>query len=299
MTRCRSAGTRGANTGLAGSAEPAPSGHTRHTCVKRRIDEVRFRPIPSALSEGGGSLQSYEPESPHEQELEQGLRLVSRSRRRGRQSGATIGGFTDARPALVVDDERESRQLLSANLARVGLRVRDVASGLEALQVAGEEQPSLAVVEVCLADLSGYEVCHELKARFGTALPVVLISQLRSHPLDRVAGLLIGADDYMVKPVDLNEFVVRARKLIARGLPADTYVASLLTPRELEILYLLADGLEQQEIAEGLQISSKTVATHIERVLHKLGARSRAKAIALAYQSGLMNDRLRDRGAAS
>ena len=43
------------------------------------------------------------------------------------------------------------------------------------------------------------------------------------------AGLLIGADDYMVKPLDLNEFVVRARKLIARGLPADTHVASLLT----------------------------------------------------------------------
>jgi DNA-binding NarL/FixJ family response regulator len=199
----------------------------------------------------------------------------------------------------VVDDECESRQLLAASLERIDLRVRAVANGLEALAAVEDDQPSLAVIEVCLPDISGYEVCHELNAKFGAAVPVMLVSRLRSHPLDRVAGLLIGADDYMVKPVDVNEFVVRARKLVARSLPADTHVASLLTPRELEILYLLADGLEQQEIAERLQISSKTVATHIERVLHKLGARSRAKAIALAYQSGLMNDRLRQRSAAS
>jgi DNA-binding NarL/FixJ family response regulator len=205
----------------------------------------------------------------------------------------------DDRPVLLVDHEDESRRVLSARLARIGLRVHEVANGLEALELALHEQPALAVVEVCLADVSGYEVCHELKTKFDTALPVILISRLRSHPLDRIAGLLIGADDYMVKPVDLNEFVVKAKKFVARGLPADKHVASLLTPRELEILRLLADGLEQREISEGLQISSKTVSTHIERVLHKLGARSRAKAIALAYQSGLMNDRLTRRDAAS
>jgi two-component system nitrate/nitrite response regulator NarL len=199
---------------------------------------------------------------------------------------------TDARPVLVVDDDEDCRQLLSASLARTGLRVRDMATGVEALHVARHERVALAVVEVCLGDVSGYEVCHELKEGLGYTLPVILVSGQRVEPLDRVAGLLIGADDYLVKPVDPDELLVRARKLIIRATPAEPALNSLLTPRELEILCLLADGLEQREISDQLHISSKTVATHIERILGKVGARSRAQAIAIAYQTGLMDDRL-------
>jgi DNA-binding NarL/FixJ family response regulator len=67
---------------------------------------------------------------------------------------------------------------------------------------------------------------------------------------------------------------------------------SSLTPREREVLQLLAEGLEQSEIAERLVISSKTVASHIERILAKLGVRSRAQAVAAAFREGLVSNSL-------
>jgi DNA-binding NarL/FixJ family response regulator len=202
-----------------------------------------------------------------------------------KQSRSTAG-------VLVVDPEAELRRSVCAILARVGVRTREAETGVEALRVVAQETPSLVVLEVCLEDISGYEVCHEIKQTTGTRVPVILMSRLRSEPLDRVAGLLIGADDYLVKPFDHDEFLIRTRKLIERSHPDESPVIATLTRREREILCLLADGLEQRDISEALLISPKTVGTHIEHILGKLGARSRAQAIAIAYQGGLMDSRM-------
>jgi DNA-binding NarL/FixJ family response regulator len=125
---------------------------------------------------------------------------------------------------------------------------------------------------------------------YGSSLPVLLVSAVRIEAFDRAAGLLIGADDYMVKPLDPDELIARVRRHLAprpRGAEADTGV-ELLTPREHEVLQLLADGLDQREIAQRLVISPKTVATHIQHVLAKLGVHSRAQAVAAAHRHGLI-----------
>ena len=166
----------------------------------------------------------------------------------------------------------------------------------EALRAVAQESPLLALLDVCLDDISGYEVCHEIKQTTGKRVPVILMSGQRTDPLDRVAGLLIGADDYLAKPFDLDELLIRTRKLIERSLPSESPIMATLTPREREILCLLADGLEQRDISDALLISPKTVGTHIEHILGKLGARSRAQAIAIAYQDGLMESRMRQTG---
>jgi two-component system, NarL family, nitrate/nitrite response regulator NarL len=148
------------------------------------------------------------------------------------------------------------------------------------------------LAEVNLPEVSGYEVCHELHDRYGDEIPVIFLSADRTEPYDRVAGLLLGAVDYITKPFDSDELLARVRSALRRT-PAEAKRGpagapwSSLTARELEVLGLLSHGLNQTEIAARLVISSKTVGTHIQRVLTKLGVHSRAQAVAHAHEHGL------------
>ena len=157
-------------------------------------------------------------------------------------------------------------------------------SGSEAIALAQEGEPSVAILEIPLEVLSGYEVCRALKSSRGSAVSVLFLSGARTESYDRVAGLLVGADDYLVKPYAADELLVRVRRLEARARPMSTGAREKLTRRESDVLRLLAQGLTQDEIAGRLEISSKTVSTHIEHVLRKLGVHSRAQAVALAFR---------------
>jgi DNA-binding response OmpR family regulator len=194
-------------------------------------------------------------------------------------------------PALVVDPDPRQRTVLSALLRRAGFRAETAATGEEALEAARRERPQLVVLEVRLGDISGYEVCRALRDEFGDALGIMFVSADRTDRCDRVAGLMIGADDYLGKPLVGDELLARARALARRAGAYDHLKAPALrnglTERELEVLHLLADGNDQHTIAERLFITPKTVAKHIEHILTKLPARSRAEAVAIAYRRGL------------
>ena len=112
----------------------------------------------------------------------------------------------------------------------------------------------------------------------------------------RTAGLLLGADDYVAKPFDDGELLARMRRSLGRaerGAPnckgrKTPEGGTPLSPREFEILGLLSEGLRQADIAERLVLSPKTVGTHIQHILFKLGVHSRAQAVAEAYRQGLV-----------
>jgi DNA-binding NarL/FixJ family response regulator len=208
----------------------------------------------------------------------------------GQDANGTAPGPSEA-PVLVVDPDSDQRREVAEMLTRAGFRVKVIESGEEALEEARRERPNLVVLEVRLSDISGYEVCRSLKDEFGDSVGVIFVSRDRTETSDRVAGLMIGADDYMCKPLAADELVARARGLARRteahehlGAPA---LRAGLTPRELEVLQLLADGHNQEAIAERLFVSPRTVGKHIEHILSKLPARSRAEAVAIAYQRGL------------
>jgi DNA-binding NarL/FixJ family response regulator len=117
------------------------------------------------------------------------------------------------------------------------------------------------------------------------------VSGTRTEAFDRAAGILLGADDYMVKPVDAGELVARVWRLTARANGHREPVTNgsqrrldVLSARERQVLDLLAEGSDQDQIANALYISPKTVATHIQRILTKLGVRSRTQAVALALR---------------
>jgi DNA-binding NarL/FixJ family response regulator len=203
------------------------------------------------------------------------------------EEGSTI------RLILVVDRNAGTRSRVAGLLERMGYETHQAQNGREALEAARQGQPALVLLEVNLAEVSGYEVCRELRERFGDDVAIIFLSGDRTEPYDRVAGLLLGADDYIVKPFDEGELLARVRSALrhsavppsngSQGAPA----AEALTSREREVLKLLARGLTQAEIAQELFISPKTVAGHIQRVLTKLGVHSRAQAVALAHEHGL------------
>jgi DNA-binding NarL/FixJ family response regulator len=196
---------------------------------------------------------------------------------------------------LVVDPDDGFRGFVSSLLRRVGYRTIEEASGEGAVLAARELRPVLVVVEVELPGVSGYQVCRELRDEFGEELPIIFVSGGRTDSLDRVAGLLIGADEYLVKPIAPEELLARIGRLLMRGAVgsraprAPDANALSLSAREAEVLRLLAHGLTNKAIAQMLLISPKTVATHVQRILTKLGVRSRSEAVALAYREGLVD----------
>jgi DNA-binding response OmpR family regulator len=181
-------------------------------------------------------------------------------------------------PILVVDDDDTLLQCVSALLEEAGFVVLAARTGEEGLALARSGSPRAAVVDVCLPGLSGYEVCRVLKEET-VALPVLFVSGERTESFDRVAGLLIGADDYLIKPFAPDELLARLRGLLRRN--EDEFHS--LTRREAEVLRCLGEGLGPSVIAERLVISPKTVGTHIEHIYEKLGVHSRAQALVAAY----------------
>jgi two-component system, OmpR family, response regulator len=186
---------------------------------------------------------------------------------------------------LVVDDDAAFRSFVVDLLGSAGFSTVEAGNGEDGLARARECALEAALVDVVLPGVSGYEVCRALKEE--REIPVVLMSGEQTEPVNRVAGLLIGADDYVVKPFAPDELLARMRRLVRT--PVAAAEASTLSKRELEVLQLLADGLDQDEIAERLVLSPKTVSSHIQRILGKLDVHSRAQAIAQAYRSGILS----------
>ena len=212
-------------------------------------------------------------------------------------SGGNDNQVGDCGVILVIDHDREFRTLAEEVLGRMNHPARAVASADEGQEFLDGERPALVVIEVELPELNGLAILARLLETFGDDLPVILTSATRGTPLDRAAGLLLGADDYLVKPIDPAELVARVRRSLRRsgvrrapngnGNGRQPREAKL-SPREREILELLAEGQTQKEIAAELVISPKTVGTHIQHVLAKLGVHSRAQAVAVAYHDGLV-----------
>jgi DNA-binding response OmpR family regulator len=105
---------------------------------------------------------------------------------------------------------------ISSLLASAGFGIAEADTGEAALALARAVQPRLALVDVYLPGLSGYEVCHRLKAEYGEALPVVLVSRERREDLDRVAGALLGADDCVTSPVSRERLLSLVERLLER-----------------------------------------------------------------------------------
>ncbi len=115
---------------------------------------------------------------------------------------------------LIVEDEKKTASLVALYLEREGFRTIVAYDGRQALELARRHSPSLVILDLMLPLLDGWEVCREL--RRSSDVPILILSA-REEEIDRVAGLTLGADDYVIKPFSPRELVARVKAILRRG----------------------------------------------------------------------------------
>jgi DNA-binding NarL/FixJ family response regulator len=189
---------------------------------------------------------------------------------------------------LVVDDNPGFCEFITTLCENAGLEMAQAGDADAAMAIARRRHVDAAIVDVELPGVSGYELCRQLRDQCGQGLPVIFVSGTRTDPIDRAAGILVGGDDYLVKPVDPDELLARVRRLLERAGAWGRPATSDLSEREVEVLQLVAEGWPPVQVASKLVISPKTVSSHMQRILTKLGVHTRAQAVAVAYEAGLI-----------
>jgi two-component system phosphate regulon response regulator PhoB len=204
---------------------------------------------------------------------------------------------------LVVEDEPDLRSLLDRSLEEAGYRVSLAEDGIEALEKAATEPLDLILLDLMIPHVDGIEVCKRLKRDERTArLPVIMLTA-RQEPVDRIVGLELGADDYITKPFNLRELVLRVGAVLRRsrgergrsgvlgyaGLRLDPVARIVtvddrethLTGREFDLLHFLLSHpnsvfnrseLLRQVWEYDFEGYDRTVDAHVARLRRKLGA---------------------------
>lgn len=117
---------------------------------------------------------------------------------------------------LLAEDEGSLREMISLNLDLEGYHTVSVSTGMQALRKAREERFDLLILDVMLPELDGFAVCESIRLENAT-VPILFLTA-KNASTDRVQGLKLGADDYLAKPFDLEELLLRVNSLIKRGL---------------------------------------------------------------------------------
>src|SRR4051812_12213569 len=161
----------------------------------------------------------------------------------------TGGPEGEAGRFIVVDDDPNARSLVVEVLRLGRFQVYESPTGEDALEAIRREAPDGLILDVMLPGISGFEVCSVVREEFGSNMAIIFVSGTKTEPLDQAAGLLLGADDYIIKPFEPDELLARVRAVVRRSsFPRRSRFrspgTSQLTPRELEVLRLLAQGLD-------------------------------------------------------
>lgn len=204
---------------------------------------------------------------------------------------------------LVVDDDKDISKLLEIYLINEGYKVYKANDGVEALEIINEKDIHLVILDIMMPRLNGIEVCKKIREKL--TIPILMLSA-KSEDLDKIQGIMTGADDYMTKPFNTLELIVRVKALLRRSyyfnqIPSDnnkdiikinslsinksTHKVSVndndisLTSTEFDILYLLSSNLGRifsaEEIFERVwkekyYQSNNTVMVHVSRLRDKL-----------------------------
>jgi len=203
---------------------------------------------------------------------------------------------------LLADDHQLLRQAIRRALEDAGMTVvAEAGDGGEAVRLAGELHPDVVVMDVSMPVLDGVEATRRIHDDLPD-LPIVIITMHGDEALRRDA-VNAGAAGFLTKDVSMQEVVATVSQAAGGEVALSTELAatilaeledgtgrtpSPLTPREEEVLQLIADGCSTSEVASGLFISGKTVKNHLASIYEKLEARDRTQAVLSAVRSGII-----------
>jgi two-component system phosphate regulon response regulator PhoB len=204
---------------------------------------------------------------------------------------------------LIADDEPDVLNMLAAHLTGAGYKVLRAGTGAEALEMAREHLPGVVVLDIAMPEMSGLEVCKELKADPRTACLSIVMLTARTSEVDRVLSFELGADDYLTKPFSPRELVLRVTAILRRRMPApakpgflrtgdialdrDRHEVTIqgrhvaLTAIEFRLLLSLMENpgrtLSRGQLLEivwgyNTEVETRTVDTHLRRLREKLGS---------------------------
>jgi DNA-binding NarL/FixJ family response regulator len=206
--------------------------------------------------------------------------------------------FPDVEKILVIDDESRMRKLVVEALAGEGYLTVEAQNGKEGVALAGRESPDLIVCDITMPEMNGHRVLQTLRDQPATAqIPFIFLTGW-SEREDVRAGMNLGADDYLVKPVDPTELLAAVRSRLRRqkqtgGARTNTKVEATpealaaalgLTPREAEILSWVVQGKTNPETGIILGIQLTTVKKHLESIFAKLCVENRTAAVTMALE---------------
>lgn len=217
---------------------------------------------------------------------------------------------------LIADDDQGTRLAISDYLELSGYLVISAQNGQEALAMVEEFQPHLLVTDITMPQMDGYELVQRVRQKpMFRLLPVIFLTA-RTKTQERIRGYQLGCDAYLPKPFDLDELGAVTRNLLERAqliqaawisqsrtveslqesMEAAAHIASgetsatqlELTPRERDVLNLLAEGLSNAQIGDGLHLSPRTVEKYVSSLLRKTDTSNRAELVRFAVDHHLV-----------
>lgn len=200
---------------------------------------------------------------------------------------------------LLIDDDPNLILLVKDYLEFRGYEVATTENGREALRILGRELPSLIICDVMMPEMDGYSFVKHVRENPRTNWIPVLFLSAKGQSQDRVKGLNTGADVYMVKPFEPDELVAQieaslnqASRLVQYQNQETTSEPTIqvpfdveLTPTEIKVVQFVARGMANREIASELNVSQRTVESHVSNMLGKTGLSNRTELARWAIES--------------
>jgi DNA-binding NarL/FixJ family response regulator len=218
---------------------------------------------------------------------------------------------------LIVDDDQTLRLVVGQFLQNHGYVVMQANSAMEGLTLFAQETPDLIICDVMMPEMDGFDFCRRIRStRAGELIPLLFLSA-KGELDDRIHGHAIGADDYLVKPVNPKELLAKIESQLERvrrvhaemvrllqsmsskdpshhhlfperdhSFHPPTHNTLPLTPAEEKVFWEVIQGFTNKQISDRLFISPRTVQTHISKILSKLSLENRSQLVRYAFEKG-------------